>query len=57
MITTDEAFKIVTKTRFYELVTYAGLNREKKRNAPNSPKMVSKAQLIRLKNTYKRPTT
>lgn len=53
LITTNEAFKIVTKSRFYELITYAGLNREQKGNAPNSPKLVSKAQLIRLNNTYK----
>lgn len=53
LITTNEAFKIVTKARFYELVTYAGLKREQKGNAPNSPKYVSKSQLIRLNNTYK----
>lgn len=53
LITTNEAFKIVTKTRFYELINYAGLKREKKGDAPNSPKYVSKAQLIKLNNTYK----
>lgn len=53
LITTNEAFKIVTKSRFYELVTHAGLRREKRGDAPNSPKLVSKAQLIRLNNTYK----
>lgn len=53
LITTNEAFKIVTKVRFYELVNNAGLKREKKGDAPNSPKLVSKAQLIRLNNTYK----
>lgn len=53
LITTNEAFKIVTKARFYELVTYAGLKREQKGDSPNSPKLVSKAQLIRLNNTYK----
>lgn len=53
LITTNEAFKIVTKSRFYELVTHAGLKREKRGDAPNSPKLVSKAQLIRLNNTYK----
>lgn len=53
LITTNEAFKIVTKARFYELVTYAGLKRERRGDAPNSPKLVSKAQLIRLNNTYK----
>ena len=53
LITTNEAFKIVTKSRFYELVTHAGLKREKRGYAPNSPKLVSKAQLIRLNNTYK----
>lgn len=53
LITTNEAFKIVTKSRFYELVTHAGLKREKRGDAPNSPKLVSKAQLIKLNNTYK----
>ena len=53
LTTTNEAFKIVTKSRFYELVTHAGLKREKRGDAPNSPKLVSKAQLIRLNNTYK----
>ncbi len=53
LITTNEAFKIVTKARFYELVNNAGLEREKKGDSPNSPKLVSKAQLIRLNNTYK----
>ena len=53
LITTDEAFKIVTKSRFYELVTHAGLKREKRGDASNSPKLVSKSQLIRLNNTYK----
>lgn len=53
LITTNEAFKIVTKSRFYELVTHAGLKREKRGDARNSPKLVSKAQLIRLNNTYK----
>ena len=53
LITTNEAFKIVTKARFYELVTYAGLKREQRGDSPNSPKLVSKAQLIRLNNTYK----
>lgn len=53
IITTNEAFKIVTKSRFYELVNNAGLKREIKGDAPNSPKLVSKAQLIRLNNTYK----
>lgn len=53
LITTNEAFKIVTKSRFYELVNNAGLMREVRGDAPNSPKLVSKAQLIRLNNTYK----
>lgn len=56
LITTNEAFKIVSKARFYELVTHAGLKREQKGTAPNSPKLVSKSQLIRLNNTYKYPT-
>lgn len=56
LITTNEAFKVVTKARFYELIANAGLERVQKGTAPNSPKYVSKAQLIRLNNTYKQPT-
>ncbi len=56
LITTNEAFKIVSKARFYELITHAGLERVQKGSASNSPKYVSKAQLIRLNNTYKQPT-
>lgn len=56
LITTNEAFKVVTKARFYELIANAGLERVQKGTALNSPKYVSKAQLIRLDNTYKQPT-
>lgn len=56
LITTNEAFKVVTKARFYELIANAGLERVQKGTAQNSPKYVSKAQLIRLNNTHKQPT-
>lgn len=48
LITTNDAFKIVTKSRFYELLKVSPLRRIQRGSAPNSPKYLSKKRINKI---------